>query len=66
MSKMDKTVFKAHSFSEARKYNNISKDLPVSERLKEAHTLTLTVYGYAIDKTLKVDRTVFSMRKHKI
>jgi len=66
MPKMDKTAFKAHSFADARKYNNFSFGLSVSERIKEAYTLTITLYGYKPDENVRLDRTAFSMRKHKI
>lgn len=63
--KLDKTYFKAQFFKEAdiQKYYWQNKD--VSERLKAAWYLISCAYQFPIDNPTQIDKSVFSMRKHK-
>jgi hypothetical protein len=64
MDPLDRKKFKAHSFAEASKYNNISS-ASVAERIKEAYLLTLSIYGYSEKNQPRLERNIFSMRKQE-
>lgn len=59
---MDKTAFKVQSFEEADNHYGTWKDKSCSERLDAAFYLINMVYG--VRPSTKLDRTVFSKRKH--
>ncbi len=61
--KIDKTVFKAHSFEEAAKDNLFSKNTSIADRLRLSFHLTCTIYGIKKDDLLKIDTSIFSARK---
>ena len=61
--KLDKSVLKAQSFEEADKNKRFDKDVSLADRLKMAFHLTCTIYGFKEGDSLKIDRTIFSVRK---
>lgn len=62
-SRMDRNVFAQQTFAEADDHTTYWKDKSPGERLRAAFELTNRVYGTTNEKRL--DRTVFSMNKHK-
>ena len=61
--KLDKTVFKAHSFADADKNNLFDKNIGAAERLRLAFDLTCRIYGIKESDPLKINRSVYSTRK---
>jgi hypothetical protein len=63
--RMDKTAFKMQTFEEAdnamRDYSNHS----VKKRLRIYWHLTSIAYKFDLDNPPRMDKTVFSMRKHE-
>ena len=62
--RLDRTKFKMQSFSEASHQLEYWKNKSLDERLKAAVYLISVAYGYDFDNPLRLNRTVFSMRKH--
>ncbi|MDR3681905.1 MAG: hypothetical protein P4L41_18185 [Flavipsychrobacter sp.] len=63
--KLDRTAFKMMTFEEADAQNIFDKETPLAERLRQVYFLTSQAYGFPIDNPPKMDKTVFSSRKHK-
>jgi len=63
--KLDRTTFKAMTFKEADARNVFDKNTPLSERLRQGYFLISQAYGFPMDNPPKMDKTVFSCRKHK-
>ena len=64
MYKMDKSIVKLMSHKEAEKENRFSADTALSERLRQAWYLTCMAYAIDPEHPPKMDKTIFSMRKH--
>ncbi len=64
MYKLDKTICKALTNEEAEKNKKFSAETPLAERLRQAWYLTCMAYGIDPENPPKMDKTVFSMRKH--
>ncbi len=64
MYKMDKTLSKAQSFTEAEKDNLFSKEITLGERLRQAWYLTCMAYGIDPQNPPKMDKTFCTLRKH--
>lgn len=62
--KFDKTAFKATTFEEADRQNVFDASVPIGERLRQAWYLTCKAYGIDPENPPKMDKTVFSSRKH--
>jgi hypothetical protein len=65
MFKLDKTISKAHSFKDAENDKLFDKNLPYIERLKEAYYLIAQAYDFPVDNPPRMNKQVFSTRKHK-
>ena len=65
MYRLDKTAFKAQTFAEADNTREYWLAQPPHERLRAAWWLTCKVYGIDYENQPRLDRTVFSMRKHE-
>ena len=61
--KFDRTAFKMQTFSESDKGNIFDKNIPYSERLRQAYFLISQAYGFSISDEPKLDRNHFSSRK---
>ncbi len=61
--KLDRTAFKVQTFKEADMANVFDKEVPYSERLKQAWFLISQAYSFPVDNPPRLDRTTFSMRK---
>lgn len=64
--KLDRTVFKHQSIEEADKNTNYWLSKTHEERLAASFYLNSIAYNFDINNPPKMDKTVFSMRKHKI
>jgi len=62
--RLDKSFFKAQSFQEADNQKQYWLQKNVSERLGAAWYLISCAYDFSLDNPPKLDKTVFSMRKH--
>ena len=65
MYKLDKTKSKATSFAENEKNKLFSPSTSLTERLQQAWYLTCMAYGLDPENPPKMDKTLFSMRKHQ-
>ena len=65
MYRLNKSISKAQSFSEAEKDKLFDKDVPYIQRLKEANYLIAQAYNYPVDNPPKMDKQVSSTRKHQ-
>ncbi|MEO7444853.1 MAG: hypothetical protein ABIT96_05810 [Ferruginibacter sp.] len=65
MYKLDKKIFKQGSFADAEKDNLFSKDTSIGERLRQAWYLTCMAYGIDPDNPPKMEKHLFSTRKHE-
>jgi len=63
--KLDRTAFKMGKQENAEPPGKYWKTKTPMERLAAAMYLNSIAYNYDIDNPPKMDRTVFSMRKHK-
>lgn len=63
--KLDKIYFKAQSFEEADNQSSYWRKKDVTERLRAAWYLISCAYGFSLDNPPRIDKSVFSMRKHK-
>jgi hypothetical protein len=61
----DKTAFEMRSSKEMKPAINYWKDKTPEERLEAACYLNSVAYNFDINNPPKMDKTVFSMRKHK-
>ncbi len=61
--KFDRTAFKMQTFSDADKANIFDKNVPYSERLRQAYYLISQAYGFSMSDQPKMDRGHFSTRK---
>ncbi len=64
--RLDKTYGKAQTFREAENNRDYWLKKDVKERLHAAWYLTCMAYGYSLDDPPRLDKTIFSMRKHRI
>ncbi|MEO6538236.1 MAG: hypothetical protein ABIT07_01640 [Ferruginibacter sp.] len=64
MYKMDKSIVKLMSHEEAENENRFSPETSLAERLGQAWYLTCMAYGIDPEQPPKMDKTIFSMRKH--
>lgn len=65
MYKMDKTVGKATTHKENEKAKLFATATPLSQRLSEAWYLTCMAYGIDYKNPPRMNKAVFSMRKHE-
>lgn len=63
--RLDKTYFKAQSFQEADNQKAYWIRQDVTERLRAAWYLISCAYGFNLDNPPRLDKTIFSMRKHQ-
>lgn len=61
--KFDRNAFKAMTFNESDAQNRFGKEVPYSERLRQAYLLLSRAYGFSLDNPPKFDRSVFRTRK---
>ena len=61
--KFDRSAFKIQTFSESDKGNIFDKNVPYSERLRQAYFLISQAYGFSMSDQPKLDRNYFSSRK---
>ena len=64
MYKLDKTFAATKTFEEAEQSKKFSDEVPLSERLKQAWYLTCMAFGIDPENPPKMDKALFSMRKH--
>lgn len=62
--RLDRTKFKMQTFREASHQLEYWKTKTVEERLGAAFYLMSVAYDFDIENPPRLDRTVFSMRKH--
>lgn len=65
MYRLDKTAFKAQTYQEADDNTGYWKTQTPVERLKAAWYLISCAYNFPLDSPPRIDKTAFSMRKHK-
>ena len=63
---LDRTFGKAQTFAEADNNTDYWRQKDAKERLQAAWYLISCAYGFDLDNPPRLDRTVFSMRKHKV
>ena len=63
--RLDKTQFKAQSFEQADDNRAYWLQKDVKERVKAAWYLISCAYGFDLDNPPRLDKTVFSTRKHQ-
>ena len=61
--KFDRTAFRMMTFKEADAANVFNKDIPYSERLRQAYYLISQAYGFSMKDQPKLDKGYFSSRK---
>ncbi len=66
MFRLDRTVGKGHSHDDAANQSLYWKSKTVDERLAGAMYLNSVAYSFDINNPPRLDRTVFSTRKHEI
>ena len=64
--RLDRTKFKMQTFKEADNQYKYWKTKTLEERLAAAHYLNSVAYNFDLNNPPRLDRTIFSMRKHKI
>ena len=64
MYSLDKTAFKAQTFAEADNTREYWLAQPPHERLRAAYWLICQIHGIDYNNPTRLDRTIFSMRKH--
>ena len=62
--RLDRTQFKMQSFEEADMQYDFWKKQSTVERLRAAYYLISVAFDFDIDKPPRMNRTIFSMRKH--
>ena len=65
MYKLDKTITTSGSFQESEKAKRFNKNETLSERLKQAWYLTCMAYGIDYNNPPKMEKKLFSVRKHQ-
>ena len=63
--KLDRTKFQMQTFEEAD-FNLNEETKNYLECLRDAHYLMSVAYGFDINYPPRLDRTIFSMRKHQV
>lgn len=63
--KFDRTAFKAQTAAAAANHDQYYKDMTLNERLNVLNYLNSIAYNYPEGNPPRMDRTAFSMRKHK-
>lgn len=63
--RLDKTYFKSQTFQEADYQKSYWTRQEVDERLRAAWYLISCVYRFNLDNPPRLDKRIFSMRKHK-
>ena len=63
--RLDKTYGKAQTFKEADNNKAYWLQQDVKERLKAAWYLISSTFGISHDNPPRMDKTIFSMRKHR-
>lgn len=61
--KFDRNAFKIMTFDESDAQNRFGKEVPYSERLRQAYLLLSYAYGFSLDSPPKFDRSAFGTRK---
>ncbi|WP_159475476.1 hypothetical protein [Dyadobacter sp. 3J3] len=64
--KLDRTAFHAGTHEETEKYYARNQPKTSVERLMAANYLNSNAFQFDLDNPPKMDRTVFSMRKHEL
>jgi len=65
MYKLDRTAFRAGTHQELAEANKVYwQEKTIEERLQAAAYLNSVAWNYPLDNPPRMDRTVFSMRKH--
>ena len=64
--RLDRTKFKMQSFEEADHQMEYWQTKTVNERLAAAFYLNSVAYQFDINNPPRMDKTVFSMRKHSV
>ncbi|MGG7666090.1 hypothetical protein [Dyadobacter sp. BHUBP1] len=62
--KLDRTAFHAGTHSETEKYYAKNQPKTLKERLEAAHYLNSIAFQFDLQNPPRMDRSVFSMRKH--
>lgn len=62
--KLDRSVFHAGTHEETEKYYSRNQPKSLSERLQAANYLNSVAFQFDLNNPPKMDKTVFSMRKH--
>lgn len=63
--RMDRTKFKMQTFKEASHQLEYWRSKSIEDRLRAAYYLISVAYNFDVKHPPKMDRTVFSMRKHQ-
>ncbi len=63
--KLDRTAFSMHALEDNKPSIEYWKDKTLSERLAASFYLNSVAFNFDIENPPRMDRTVFSMRKHK-
>lgn len=66
MYKLDKSISAVKTHAEAESDKKFAGDISLSERLRQAWYLTCMAYGIDPLNPPKMDKTVFSVRKHPL
>jgi len=64
MYRLDKTIFKVQTFSEAEKSNIFEEDVPLYERLNQGWYLSAMVHKIDPYNPIKMEKKLVSIRKH--
>ena len=64
MFRLDKSISKAQSFSDAEKDKIFAGDVPYIQRLREATYLIAKAYNFSPDNPPRLNKQVSSTRKH--
>ncbi len=64
MYRLDKTISKAQTFSEAEKSNIFEKTVSLSERLNQGWYLSAMVHSVDPYNPIKMEKQLVSIRKH--
>lgn len=62
--RLDRTQFKMQSFEEADMQYDYWKKQSITERLRAATYLISVAFDFDLNHPPRLDRTIFSMRKH--
>ena len=65
MYKLDKTIVKSGTFGEAEKNSLFEKTIPIGQRLEQAWYLTCMTYDIDYTNPPKMEKNVYSTRKHE-